>query len=69
MPENWDAKKFLEHMLLGGRGVPEMLAELTPEQLAEIEAVLAEREANRATGHLQVGSCPSEEDTIIRKPT
>jgi hypothetical protein len=51
MPEDWDANEFVERMLSGEREVPEMLVDLTPEQLAEIEVVLAEREANQAMGY------------------
>lgn len=53
MPEDWDAKKFVERMLLGEREMPEMLKDLTPDQLREIEVVLAERETNRARSFLQ----------------
>jgi hypothetical protein len=48
MPEDWDAKKFVERMLSGEGELPEMLVDLTPEPLAEIEVLLAERKAHRA---------------------
>jgi len=51
VPEDWDANEFVERMLSGETELPEMLMDLTPEQLAEIEVVLAEREANRARGY------------------
>jgi hypothetical protein len=53
MSEDWNANEFVELMLSGEREVPEMLMDLAPEQLAEIEVVLAEREANRAKGYLR----------------
>jgi DNA-directed RNA polymerase subunit F len=53
MPEDWNANEYVELMLSEEREVAEMLMDLTPEQLAEIEVVLAEREANRAKGYLR----------------
>jgi hypothetical protein len=52
MPEDWDAKEFVERMLFGEREV-KMLLDLTPEELAKIEVVLAELEANRARSYSQ----------------
>jgi len=38
--DDWDAKEFVERMINGDSSLVEELADLSPEQLAEVELVL-----------------------------
>jgi len=42
--EHWDAEEFVERMIRGDRSVAETLADLSAEESAELELVLARRD-------------------------
>jgi len=41
--EDWDAKEFVERMLAGEGNMPEMLADLSPDQLIAVELILLDK--------------------------
>ena len=51
--KDWDAKEFVQRMIAGDFQISETLADLSPDQLAEVELVLRERLATRETGTFQ----------------
>jgi hypothetical protein len=45
--EDWNAKEFVERVITGDGDVVEILADLSPDQLTEVELILAKRDPHQ----------------------